>query len=245
VLSDRGSAVPLSQDHRPDRETEKFRIEARGGAVVCWSGMSRVQGVLGVTRAFGDRDLKTYITAEPDVVSHRLTAASEFVVLATDGVWDFVGNQEVVDLVRAHVLNPQGGKIGRSASASGKSSRKDDDDRSGADDQLPSPTISLGSSACSSSNSLASTASGDDACEMALHSGDEDTTSARARGAISGQVAISGVRQAVASSQSQGTFVGADIACRELIQLALSRGSRDDISALVVDVRSYCHDYAS
>eukprot|EP00240_Pyramimonas_obovata_P005245 CAMPEP_0118926682 /NCGR_PEP_ID=MMETSP1169-20130426/4312_1 /TAXON_ID=36882 /ORGANISM="Pyramimonas obovata, Strain CCMP722" /LENGTH=409 /DNA_ID=CAMNT_0006868279 /DNA_START=147 /DNA_END=1373 /DNA_ORIENTATION=- len=115
VLSERGFAQALSQDHRPDCESEKGRIEARGGAVVSWCGMSRVQGVLGVTRAFGDRDLKSYITAEPDVTAQRLGPESEFVVLATDGLWDFVGNQEAVDLVRDHVLAPASA-LGRSAS---------------------------------------------------------------------------------------------------------------------------------
>ena len=46
-----------------------------------------------MTRAFGDRDLKSYITAEPDVSSRPLSPDAEFVVLATDGLWDFVGNQ--------------------------------------------------------------------------------------------------------------------------------------------------------
>jgi len=49
----------------------------------------------------GDRDLKQYITAEPDVYSGPISDRSEFLILGTDGLWDVVGNQEATALVRA------------------------------------------------------------------------------------------------------------------------------------------------
>ena len=46
------------------------------------------------------------ITAEPDVSTHRLEKGDEFLVLACDGVWDCMTNQEVVDFVKARLPKP-------------------------------------------------------------------------------------------------------------------------------------------
>ena len=55
------AAKPLSEDHKPNRQDERARIEEAGGVVV-WAGTWRVGGVLAVSRAFGDRLLKKYAT---------------------------------------------------------------------------------------------------------------------------------------------------------------------------------------
>ncbi|MCL7031315.1 hypothetical protein MKW94_002952 [Papaver nudicaule] len=52
VLSRGGTAVPLSQDHRPDRIDEMERVEAAGGRVINWNGY-RVLGVLATSRSIG------------------------------------------------------------------------------------------------------------------------------------------------------------------------------------------------
>lgn len=57
--------------------------------------MPRVDGQLAVARAFGDRSLKQHLSSEPDVVVEMIDDVSEFVILASDGLWK-VG----VDLVK-------------------------------------------------------------------------------------------------------------------------------------------------
>ncbi|KAL7135143.1 hypothetical protein ABFS83_11G072700 [Erythranthe nasuta] len=52
VLCRGGVAVPISIDHKPDREDERERIEAAGGLVINFNGW-RVQGVLATSRSFG------------------------------------------------------------------------------------------------------------------------------------------------------------------------------------------------
>eukprot|EP00252_Welwitschia_mirabilis_P020307 TRINITY_DN4947_c0_g1_i1.p1 TRINITY_DN4947_c0_g1~~TRINITY_DN4947_c0_g1_i1.p1 ORF type:complete len:335 (-),score=11.10 TRINITY_DN4947_c0_g1_i1:1443-2447(-) len=52
VLSRGGRPMPLSKDHKPDREDEMARIEAAGGHVIFWDG-PRVSGVLAMSRAIG------------------------------------------------------------------------------------------------------------------------------------------------------------------------------------------------
>jgi len=100
VLCDGGKAVQLSIDHKPNLFSEKERIESAGGMVV-WAGTWRVGGILAVSRAFGDRPLKKYVIATPHtMVIEELNESHEFIVLATDGVWDVMTNEEVVQMVR-------------------------------------------------------------------------------------------------------------------------------------------------
>ena len=55
---------------------------------------------LAMSRAFGDFCLKDYgLIASPDVFYRKITEQDEFVVLATDGIWDVLTNDEVVNIV--------------------------------------------------------------------------------------------------------------------------------------------------
>ncbi|CAN1798960.1 Probable protein phosphatase 2C 44 [Linum perenne] len=70
-------------------------------AVVCESGdVPRVNGQLAVARAFGDQSLKAHLTSEPDVRHVPIDSTMEFVILASDGLWKVMKNQEAVDLVK-------------------------------------------------------------------------------------------------------------------------------------------------
>ncbi|EIE22236.1 protein phosphatase 2C catalytic subunit [Coccomyxa subellipsoidea C-169] len=99
VLSRGGKAIALSEDHKPNRSDERSRIEAAGGVVV-WAGTWRVGGVLAVSRAFGDRLLKRYVVATPDVREEKLTSQDETLILASDGLWDVLSNDEAVNLIK-------------------------------------------------------------------------------------------------------------------------------------------------
>ncbi|KAK5974965.1 PPM-type phosphatase domain-containing protein [Trichostrongylus colubriformis] len=81
------------------------RILAAGG----WVEFNRVNGNLALSRALGDFVFKRndsippeqqIVTAYPDVITENVTEDHEFVVLACDGIWDVLSNQEVVDFVR-------------------------------------------------------------------------------------------------------------------------------------------------
>lgn len=105
VLCREGKAFQLSIDHKPNEIGEKQRIENLGGMVV-WAGTWRVGGVLAVSRAFGDRPLKRYVVAKPDTRSQQLSPIDEFLILASDGLWDVVSNDEAVGIAR-DIPNPQ------------------------------------------------------------------------------------------------------------------------------------------
>eukprot|EP00897_Mesotaenium_endlicherianum_P003802 jgi/Mesen1/344/ME982939C10583 len=46
-----------------------------------------------MSRAIGDRCLKPYVIAEPEVVVRDRAPADEFVILASDGLWDVMSNE--------------------------------------------------------------------------------------------------------------------------------------------------------
>ncbi|KAG8096402.1 hypothetical protein GUJ93_ZPchr0013g36358 [Zizania palustris] len=100
VLSRSGKAEELTSDHRASREDEKERIENLGGFVVNCRGTWRVQGSLAVSRGIGDAHLKQWVVSDPDTTTLLVDPHCEFLILASDGLWDKVGNQEAVDIAR-------------------------------------------------------------------------------------------------------------------------------------------------
>ncbi|XP_049391524.1 probable protein phosphatase 2C 14 [Solanum stenotomum] len=90
VLCRNGVAEALTRDHRAEREDERKRIEDKGGYVELHKGGWRVHGVLTVSRSIGDAHLKDWVPAEPDTKTLSLTPDMEYLVLASDGIWDQV-----------------------------------------------------------------------------------------------------------------------------------------------------------
>lgn len=61
-----------------------------------------MNGVLSVARAIGDKKLKKWVIGKPDVATHDLDDKCEFLVLACDGLWDVMSQEEVVAFVLDH-----------------------------------------------------------------------------------------------------------------------------------------------
>jgi protein phosphatase 1L len=112
VLCRNATAWELTRDHKPNDPYEKSRIEALGGEVV-WCGETnkrgepilergiyRVNGNLALSRAIGDRSERPHVTAEPEIVSATiLDGQDEFIILATDGLWDVMDSGDAVGFV--------------------------------------------------------------------------------------------------------------------------------------------------
>lgn len=109
VLSRNGLPLQLSRDHRPSRTGERLRIMKHGGAIKESyetvtddsekSSACRIDG-LSVSRGFGDGSSHPYITCRPDVFRYKVHPQDEFIVLGTDGIWDTLSNDCVVDMIR-------------------------------------------------------------------------------------------------------------------------------------------------
>lgn len=103
-------AVDLSSDHKPVRRDEKRRVRNAGGRVTRWHSGLGPQRVwlpdewvpgLAMTRSVGDTILTKYgVTPSPEVTVTRLGGDEEFLVVASDGVWEFMSSTDVVDLIR-------------------------------------------------------------------------------------------------------------------------------------------------
>ncbi|KAK7340374.1 hypothetical protein VNO77_21076 [Canavalia gladiata] len=104
-------AVQLTVDLKPNLPAEAERIHKCKGRVFALHDEPEVARVwlpnndspgLAMARAFGDFCLKDFgLISVPEVSYRRLTEKDEFVVLATDGIWDVLTNKEVVDIVAA------------------------------------------------------------------------------------------------------------------------------------------------
>lgn len=108
IASVRGAVQQLSYDHKPNNELETKRIVAAGG----WVEFNRVNGNLALSRALGDfvfkknekkRAEEQIVTALPDVEVRDITDDHEFIVIACDGIWDVLSNEEVLEFVRNRI----------------------------------------------------------------------------------------------------------------------------------------------
>jgi serine/threonine protein phosphatase PrpC len=93
VIGHHGRAHRLSWDHRADDEREVQRIQEAGGFVL----KNRVTGILAVGRSLGDHGLKEFVISKPYFSSFQ--DAADFVIVACDGLFDVMTDQQVVDLV--------------------------------------------------------------------------------------------------------------------------------------------------
>ncbi|KAL0237350.1 hypothetical protein PCE1_000747 [Barthelona sp. PCE] len=85
----------LTVDHRPNKPKESARVKSEGGFVI----FNRVNGILAVSRALGDHGLKPPVSCLPDI-NHRFIIPNDIaMVLACDGLWDFVTNEAVETIV--------------------------------------------------------------------------------------------------------------------------------------------------
>ncbi|XP_022965805.1 probable protein phosphatase 2C 34 [Cucurbita maxima] len=111
TTSDDGSVVPvqLTVDFKPNLPQEAERIRQCNGRVFCLSDEPGVHRVwlpdeespgLAMSRAFGDYCIKEFgLISVPEVTCRSITRRDQFIILATDGVWDVVSNQEAVEIV--------------------------------------------------------------------------------------------------------------------------------------------------
>ena len=116
VLSCKKKARILTKMHRIDNANERSRIEAAGGIII----NHRVNGVLAVTRAFGDSQFKSTLSggrsktviAVPEIFTESIpnssmdvSGSTEFAIFASDGLWDVITAQTAVSFVWKQVLS--------------------------------------------------------------------------------------------------------------------------------------------
>ena len=120
------TAIPLTRDHKPDRQDEKRRIQEAGGQVGCrqivvghsangpvmlpmgparvwYTNRGETMG-LAMSRSLGDSIVHTVgVRAEPEITDHEIQDTDEFIIMGTDGVWDVIDNNQAVEIVQNHI----------------------------------------------------------------------------------------------------------------------------------------------
>ncbi len=85
----------LSYDDRASDENEYNRIIKQGGVVFA----GRVYGQLMLSRAFGDWELKSYgVSCEPHITKINIEDGDKYIVIASDGVWDVIEDEDAFAL---------------------------------------------------------------------------------------------------------------------------------------------------
>ena len=112
VLGSAGKpATRLTTDHTPSLPSEAERIIALGGFI----SRGRVHGILAVSRALGDLELQPYVSPEPDLSVVTLPPLSgadgsgtpTVLILASDGLWGLIGDDEATSIALAHTDDAQ------------------------------------------------------------------------------------------------------------------------------------------
>ncbi|KAG6475188.1 hypothetical protein ZIOFF_064406 [Zingiber officinale] len=69
-------------------------------AVLAKGDAPRVNSQLAVSRAFGDKSLKSHLSSDPDMHHEDVTANNDLLILTSDGLWKVMSNEEAVDIAR-------------------------------------------------------------------------------------------------------------------------------------------------
>ncbi|KAG2424436.1 hypothetical protein HXX76_014489 [Chlamydomonas incerta] len=100
----RPEGAALSIDHKlgPAKSSEETRrVQAAGGTVIQLFGTWRIDGSLAVARAIGDSDFSRYVSYHPTVSCRQLARRDRWLIIASDGLWDVMSNEEVALFCRA------------------------------------------------------------------------------------------------------------------------------------------------
>ena len=112
------SSKALSRDHKPSEPDEMNRILKNGGKVESFRdnngnfvGPERVWSKemdgpgLAMSRSFGDEIAhKIGVVVDPEIMEYYFLKEDKFIILGSDGIWEFISNDEVVEIVKDYYL---------------------------------------------------------------------------------------------------------------------------------------------
>jgi len=96
ILGRGGKAIRLTVDHKATLLEEQQRIKEAGGFIV----NKRVCGMIAVTRSLGDVEMKELIISDPYVSETQLKPEDNVLVIACDGLFDVMSDQEVINFIK-------------------------------------------------------------------------------------------------------------------------------------------------
>ena len=111
-------AIELSRDHKPTEKDEAKRIYENNGRIQpftedgefvgpqrVWIKEEEVPG-LAMTRSFGDRVAATVgVISEPEIKEFDFDENDKYMIIASDGIWEFISSQECIDIIQKYYEN--------------------------------------------------------------------------------------------------------------------------------------------
>jgi len=100
ILIRKDSVLRLSYDHKASDKEEQKRVKKEGGKII----RNRLYGSLAVTRSHGDFEMKSSavcLSNIPYITRTEIENTDKFIVIASDGVWDMIKDDEVYDIVNS------------------------------------------------------------------------------------------------------------------------------------------------
>jgi Serine/threonine protein phosphatase len=98
----------LSFDHKTTNQREVKRVLAAGGSISSHTSTPRLFGISSVTRSIGDKKLKSkmagVLIAEPQISILNVRSEKGMIILASNGVWDVLGNNDVEEITKSMIL---------------------------------------------------------------------------------------------------------------------------------------------
>ena len=114
------NAVNLSRDHKPNDPDEMKRILLKGGRIRpfydeelkkylgperVWLNNSDIPG-LAMTRSIGDKVAHSVgVISEPEIIKYEFNGSEKFIILASDGIWEYIDSDECVNIVKDYYEN--------------------------------------------------------------------------------------------------------------------------------------------
>lgn len=217
VIGSKDKSISLTDDHKPENPEECARIEAAGGFVAD----NRVVGELAMSRAIGDFRYKgnpnlsfekQLVIPVPDISVHERDLENDYVmVVACDGVWDAMSNDEAAVFVQEYIQKPEYLPLHDYIAAQTNNQDDDDDDIYG-DDNGP-----VDSTLPKKKRRLNPNPEDDDDVESPASSSDSESESS-----------------SESDNEGKNDKASAVNTAGALISLALAKGSMDNITAVVV-----------
>ena len=111
-------SIELSRDHKPTEKDEEKRILENDGRIQpfiedgefvgpqrVWIKEDEVPG-LAMTRSFGDRMAATVgVISEPEIKEYIFNPNDKFMIIASDGIWEFISSQECINIIKEFYNN--------------------------------------------------------------------------------------------------------------------------------------------
>lgn len=128
-------SIALSRDHKPDERDEATRILTAGGRIESyydenenplgpqrvWLQSENIPG-LAMSRSVGDWVAESVgVMSDPEILEYSINPDDKFIVLGSDGIFDFIKNEEVVKMVVPYWIR---GDVNGAWAALGKEARK-------------------------------------------------------------------------------------------------------------------------